>query len=178
VIKVCFVHSQGCFCRISCAKLPEYWTSRGSISRALRTNALVDHRWFPLREAIDLSTSTRRTLAVCYTVHWRPLTTVWRYLHPTAYCFFFVLLPVWRKIFKCASWVLYLVAVSAASWWTNWCLRYCCLPISDIFDAAPAHWSDLDRLGPGGGGFVSMMCWCGIGEEDDDEKMGEALRMI
>jgi hypothetical protein len=42
-----------------------------------------------------------------------------------------------------------LVAASAALMWTNWCLRSCCVPISDIFDEASANWPDLDPLGPG-----------------------------
>jgi hypothetical protein len=52
------------------------------------------------------------------------------------------------------------------------------VPISDVFDEAPANRPDLELLGPGGGGCISMSCWCGIGEEDDNEKMWEALRII
>jgi hypothetical protein len=71
-----------------------------------------------------------------------------------------------------------LVAASVASRWTTWCLRSCCVPISDIFDEASANWPDLDPLGPSRGGCVSIICWCGIGEEDDNEKRREALRII
>jgi hypothetical protein len=42
-----------------------------------------------------------------------------------------------------------LVPASAASWWTNWWLRSCCVPIFDVFDEVPAKWADLDPLGPG-----------------------------
>jgi len=178
VIKACFVHSRGCFSGNSSAKMPELTTSWCSISRTVRTNALVDHGCFPLRAAINWSRSSRRTPAICYMVNWRLLTAVWRYSHPTACCFLFVLLPVLRTIFKCASSVMCLVPASAASRWTNWCLRSCCVPISDIFNEASANWLDFDLLGPGWGGCVSMICWCGIGEEDDNEKMWEALRII
>jgi len=37
---------------------------------------------------------------------------------------------------------------------------------------------DLDPLGPGWGGCVSMTCWCGMEEEDDTEKKWEVLRII
>jgi hypothetical protein len=35
-----------------------------------------------------------------------------------------------------------------------------------------------DPLSPGRGGCVSIMYWCGRGEEDDNEKKWEALRTI
>jgi len=60
-----------------------------------------------------------------------------------------MLLPVLKMIFKCASCVMGLVAASAASRWTNWYLRSCCVPISDVFDEAPANWPHFDSLGPG-----------------------------
>jgi len=46
------------------------------------------------------------------------------------------------------------------------------------FDVAPANRPNLDPLLPGWGGGVSMICWVGIGEEDDNEKKWEALRTI
>jgi len=144
----------------------------------VQTNALVDHGCFPLRTTINWSRISRRTAAICYTVNWWLLTAVWRYSHPTGCCFLFVLLPVLRTIFKCSSSVMYLVAASAPSRWTNWCRRSCCVPTSDIFDEASANWPAIDPLGPGWCGCVSMICWCGIGEEDDNEKMWEALRII
>jgi len=52
------------------------------------------------------------------------------------------------------------------------------MPVGDIVDVAPTNWLDLDPLSPGGGGCVSMVCWCGIGEEDDNEKKWEVLRTI
>jgi len=47
-----------------------------------------------------------------------------------------------------------------------------------VFDVAPANLSVFDPLSPGGGGSVSVMCWCGIGEKDDNERKWEALRTI
>jgi len=94
---------------------------------------------------------------------------VWIYLHPTASCFLFVLLPVFQMIFKSASWVIFLLAALAALRCTNWCLHCCCVLISNVCDEAPAHRLDLDLLGRGCGGSESMICWCGIGEEDDNE---------
>jgi len=52
------------------------------------------------------------------------------------------------------------------------------VPISVVFDEAPANRLDLDPFGPGGGGCVSMICWCGIEDEDDNEKKWEVLRII
>jgi len=70
------------------------------------------------------------------------------------------------------------MAALAASRWTNWCLRSCCLPISDVFVEVPANRLDLDPLGPGGGSYVSMICWCGVAEEADNENTWEVLRII
>jgi hypothetical protein len=52
------------------------------------------------------------------------------------------------------------------------------VPITDIFDVVPAVRQDLDSFGLGCGGCVYMICWCGIGEEDDPEKQWEVLRII
>jgi len=52
------------------------------------------------------------------------------------------------------------------------------VPRISIFDVVPANRLLFDPLSPGGGGRVSMMCWCGIGEEDDNERKWEALRTI
>jgi len=71
-----------------------------------------------------------------------------------------------------------LVAASAASWWTDWYQGSSCVPISDVLDEAPANWPDVDLVGPGWGGCVSMICCCGIGEEDDNEMIWKALRII
>jgi len=52
------------------------------------------------------------------------------------------------------------------------------VPSISVFDEAPANRPVIDPLPPGGGGCVSMMCWCGIGVEDDNERKWEALRTI
>ena len=70
------------------------------------------------------------------------------------------------------------MAALAASQRTNWCLRSCCLPKTGVYKEAPTNQLDLDLLGPGRGGFVSVIHWCGIGEEDDNEKKWEVLRII
>jgi len=82
------------------------------------------------------------------------------------------------NVFTWASWVIFLVAASAASRWTNWCLHCCCVPISDVFNVAPANRLDFDPLAAGWGGCVSIICWCGIGEKDDKEEKWEVLRTI
>jgi len=48
----------------------------------------------------------------------------------------------------------------------------------DIFDEEPANGLDLDRLLPAWGGCISMICWCGIGVEDDNEKKWDVLTII
>jgi len=52
------------------------------------------------------------------------------------------------------------------------------VPRISVFDIAPANWPVFDPLSSGGGGWVSMMCRCGIGEKDDNERKWEALRII
>jgi len=178
VINACLVHSRGCLSRNSSVKIAELTTSWCSISRTVRTNAFVDHGGFPLLAAINSLHSSLRTPAVPYTVHWLPIASIRIHSHLTACCFLFFLLPVSRTIFKCASWVICLVAALAASRWTTLGLRSCCVPRISGFDVAPANLPVFDPLSPGGGGCVSMMCWCGIGEEDDNEMKWEALRTI
>jgi len=178
VINACFDQSLGSLSWNSSTKIPELMTSWCYISHTGRRNALFDHGGFPLQIAINWSHNSRRTPVTWYTVNWRPFTMVWRYSHPTACCFLLVLLPVLWTIFNCASWVIFLVAALAPSQWTNWGLCSCCVLLSAVFDEAPANRLDSDSLRPGWGGCVSMICWCGIGEEDDNEKKWEVLRII
>jgi len=177
VIKACFVHSRGRLSGNSSGKITELTTSRCSISRTVRTNAVVDHGGFPVRAAMNSLHSSLRTPAVGYKVNWPPFASIRIYSHPTACCFLFLLLPVLRTIFKCTSWVICLVATLAASPWTNLCLRSCCVPRISVFDVVPANLPVFDPLPPAGGGCVSKMCWCGIGEEDDNERKWETLRI-
>ena len=71
-----------------------------------------------------------------------------------------------------------MMAALAVLWWTNRCQHSCCVPIRVVFDEAPANRLDLDQFRPGWGGCVSVMCRCGIAEEDDNEKKWEVLRII
>jgi len=178
VIKACFIHSWGCLSGNLSVKIPALRTLRCLILLTVRTNSLVEHGGFPLQAAIYRTSSSLLTPSVCYAVIWRPFTTIWIYLHPNARCFLFVLLPVLQTNFKCASWGIFLVTAVAATGWTNWCLHSCCALMSDPFDHAPANRLDFDPLSPGWGGCVFRICWCGIGEEDDDEKKWEVLRNI
>jgi hypothetical protein len=52
------------------------------------------------------------------------------------------------------------------------------VPRISVFGVVPANLPEFDPLSPGGGGCVSIMYWCGIGEEDDYERKREALRTI
>jgi hypothetical protein len=45
-----------------------------------------------------------------------------------------------------------------------------------VFHVAPANLLVFDPLSPGGGSCLSIMCGCGIGEEDDNQRKWEALR--
>jgi hypothetical protein len=49
---------------------------------------------------------------------------------------------------------------------------------SSSFEVAPADLAVFDPLSPAAGGCVSMMCWCGRGEEDDNERKWVALRTV
>jgi len=178
VINAWFVHSWGCSSGNSSAKIPELTTSWCSIWRTVRTNAFIDHGGFPLRAAINALRSSLWTPAVRYTFNWPPFASIWIYSHPTACCYLFFLFPVLRTIIKCASWVICLVAALAASRWSNFCLSSWCLSRTSVFVVAPANRPVFNPLSPGGGGYVSMMCWRGIGEEDDNERKWEALRTI
>ena len=178
MIKACFVHCRGCVSANSSAQIPELTTSWCSISWIVRTNAFDYHGGFPLWAAINWSHSSLQTPPVCCTINCRPFTMIWIHSHPTACCFSLLLLPVLGMIFECASWVISLVAALAASGWPTWCLLSCCVPIIAVLDVAPANRLDWDLLPPGWGGCVSMICWDGIGEQDDNEKIWEALSTI
>jgi len=158
VIKACFVHSRGFLSRISSARIPELTTSWCSISPTVRTNACADHGCFLLQAATSWSRSSLRTSTVRYTINSRRFTMICICLHPTACCFLFLLLPVLWTIFKWASWVIFLVAASAASRWTCWCLHCCCFPMSDVFDVSPANRLDFDPLAAGWDDCDSVIC--------------------
>jgi len=162
VFKACFVHWRGCVLGHSYAKIPELTNSWCSIWRTVRMNSLVDHGGFPLCAAINLSRRSIGTPVIRYTVNWWPFTTVWIYSHPNQRCFLFALRSVLQTIFQSASWRILWVTALAELWWTHWGLRSGCVPMSDIFDEAPANQLDLDPLWPGWGCCVSMIYWCEI----------------
>jgi hypothetical protein len=99
-------------------------------------------------------------------------------LHSTACCVAILLLPVLGMIFKFASWVIFLVAPSAGSLWTNWCLQCCCKPMGNVFDVAPGNQLDAYLLTSDGDDYVSISCSCTLGKNDDNAKQWEVLRTI
>ena len=52
------------------------------------------------------------------------------------------------------------------------------MPRISGLDVAPTNRPVFDQLSAGGGGCVSIMCWSGMGEEDDNKRKWEALRTI
>jgi len=144
----------------------------------MRTKAFDNHGGFPLRAVINLLSSSLRTVAPHSTINWPLVALIRLHSHPTACCFWFFLLSVLRTIFLCAFCAICLVAALAASQWNNLCLPSCCVLRLSVFDVAPANLPVLDPLWPGAGDCVSVMCWFGIGEEDDNERKWEALMTI
>jgi len=169
VITDWLVHSRECLWRNSSAQMPELTTSWCSILRTVPIDSIVDHGGFPLQGAINWSRSSLPTPNFRYMVNWRPFTKVWIYWHPIACCFILLLLLVLRTIFQWASIVLCLEAALAASWWTNWCLGSCNVPLSDISKETPVDQLSSDLVYTGWVICVSIICWCGLGEDDDNE---------
>jgi hypothetical protein len=137
VIKTCFVHSCRCFSRNLCAKIPELTTLWCGISQTVLTNAFVDHGGFLLGVAIIWTRSFLRTAAVRYMNIWWLFTMVQIYSLLIACCFLLLLQPLLWTIFKCASWVIWLVAALAVSWCINWCLHSCCVPLWGVVRGCP-----------------------------------------
>jgi len=158
--------------------MPEYRTSWCSISRTVWIKAIVDHGGVLFCATRNWSCSFLRIPAVHYSIKWRPYTMIWTYSHPIVCYFLFLLLPVLRTIYKCASWVMFSVATMAASQWTIWCLHWCCVPSSDALDEAPIVSLDSDLLSPVWGAGAAMNCWCGKEEEDGNQKKWEVQRNI
>lgn len=131
------------------SKISKRASLRCSISRIVRTNDLCEQGGFPLRAVAHGSQSSLCTPGVWYPVNYSALITVWINSHHTACCVLLVLLPILWIIVQSASWVIFVLALSAMSHWTNCCLSCCFVPISDIFDQAPANCQDLDPHGPG-----------------------------
>jgi len=178
VINACFVHSRGRLSWNSSTKIPELMTSWCSILRTMRMDALVDHGGFPLRTEMNWSQSSLHTPSVYYMVCWPSFGLIWAYSHPIACCFSFLLLPVLRTISECASWDIFLEAALSALRWTNWCLPSRCVPESAVLGVMPIDPPGSVPFSPCWGVCVAMICWCRIGEEDDNEKKWEVLRNI
>ena len=98
---------------------------------------------------MNSSHSALRTPAVRYTVGWMVSTSIWIDPHPMACCFVFLLLPVSCTICRWASWVIMSVPTIAVSWWTNWCLRCCCVSQGGAFFEAPVVRLDSPSITPG-----------------------------
>jgi len=178
VINASFVHSWGPLSGNASAIIQPLTTSWCSILLTVRTNVYVDCAGFPLLALIQILHCSLQAPTVHCTINWLPFPSKWIYSHPTQCCFLFFLLLVWQTIFKCASWVICLGTALAASWWTNLCLRSWCVRRIAIFHVAPDNQLVFDPLSPAGGGCLSMMCWCGIREEDDKKRTWEALKTI
>jgi len=178
VIEACFIHSERCLSGNSSAKIAELTKSWWPISRTVRTNAVLDNGGLPLVASMTLLRRARSTPAVSHTVNWPPFASLWIDPHPTACGFMFLLLPVLQTIFKCASWIICLVAALAASRLTNLYLHSCGVPRISIFDIAPANLPIINPLLPGGRSSVCIMCCCGIEDEDDNDRKLEPLSNI
>jgi len=178
VIQAFVVHSWGWLSGNVSVKIPELTSLWCSTLWTVGTNAIVDYGGFLLWAAIHWSHSSLWTPAVHCMVNWRPFTFIRMCSHPTACWFSFLPDPVLWTMVKRASQVICLLAAFATSRWANWFLRWGRVPMIDIFDVPPANRQDLDPLAPGWEGCVSIICWRGIGGEDDDEKKWEDLRTI
>ena len=178
MIKACFVDSWGPLSQDYSTKVLVVTTSWCSNEWTVRTNASVNGGGFRLQGAINWSRSSQCTPAVQYIVSLVPSTLVWIHSHPKECCMLFLLLPVLRTIFKCASRVISAAAALAASWWTHWCPRCCGVWLGGALDAAPVIRLDSDPLAPCRGVCGVMICWSRKGEEDDDEKKWEVPKNI
>jgi hypothetical protein len=166
----CIAHMWGCLSGTSSAKMPELMTSRCFMSWTEETNAFDDHGGFVLWAAIKLLSSSLWTPAGRYMINWWLFILIWIHSHSMTSSFQFLLLSVWRTIFKCAMWVRCLDLILAASLWTTECLRSGCTPMIAILNVAPTNWLHLDPLPLGWGGCVTMICWCEIEKEDHKKR--------
>jgi len=130
----------------------------------VRTNALVHHGGCPLRVAIHWSCSSLRTPAECYIINWRPCTSILRLLHPIACCSLFLLFPVFRTIFNCASGVIFSVAAFAPSRWIMRCLGCSWVSAGGIWDEVPVVLLDSVPLSPCWGVCGATICCYGSEE--------------
>ena len=127
-----------------------------------RADTCLGRPWrFAVTGSDNWSCSSLRTPAVRYILSWPLSTRIWIDSHPIACCFLFLLLLDLRTFFKCASWVIFLVATIAASRWTNWCLRCCHVSPSGALIEAPVVQLNLAPIAPVGIVSGAMACCCG-----------------
>jgi len=174
MVKACLVHSRGFLSLNSSAKIPELTTSWWSISRTVRTNSLVDHGGSPLRATINWAHSSLSTPAVCYIIHWQPCTSIWRHIHPITCFFLFLLLPVLRKMFNCASRVMISLATFAASRRTKWCLRCSWVSAGGVLKEAPVVLLYSVPPSPCWGVCGARTCCCGSEEMMITKRSGKS----
>jgi len=160
VDKAWLVHSRRFLSLNSSVKIPERTTSRCSILRTVRRNALVDHGGFPLQAAINWSRSSSRSPAECDINYWRPCTSTRLHLHPIACCFLFFLIVVLRTILNCACSVRFLVAAFAASRWAKWCRRCSWVSAGCVSDETAVVLLDSVPLSPCCGARGAMIHCC------------------
>jgi len=172
VIIPCLVDSRGCLLRNLSMQIQQLTTTCSGILWTVWTHAMVDDGGIQFLVAIDWSRSYWHEPAVRNPAIWWLFTTLRKYSQPIASWSLLLLLPVWPTIFKSASWVTFLVAALAASRWTNCCLCSCVVPMSGVLDEAPIDRLDSDPLLPGWVVSTAKIRWCGIGEENHNEKSG------
>jgi len=73
-----------------------------SMSQTIQANDFVAHGGFPLCAAINWSGSSQCTRSVLSTVSRWPCTSIWIHSPPMAWCFSFLVLPVFWRIFEFA----------------------------------------------------------------------------
>jgi len=92
--------------------------------------------------------------------------------------FVFLLLQVSQTMCKCISWVIFLVATSAVLWCSDWCLRSCGLPQSNVVGLTPDDPAGLVPFSSRCGICVAMIFWREIEKEDDNEEKWDGLKNI
>jgi hypothetical protein len=130
-----------------------------------------------LREAINWSCSSPNTPAGRCILNWQWSTQLWIDSPPIAGCFIFSLLPVLRALFKWVSWVIFSVATIAASCWTNWCLRCCCVSPSGTLLEVPVIRPDSTPIAPGGTVSGAIACGCRILRKIITKRSGKCGRL-
>jgi len=174
VVNVCLVHSRAFLSLNSSVEIPELTTSSCSISQTVRPNALVDDRCFPLWAARNWSCSSLRTPAQCYIILWRSPTSSRVYSHPIVCCFLFLLLPVLRTIFMCASRVRFSVAAFAVSQWAKWCLGCSLVSAGGVLEEAPIVLLDSVPCSTCWGVCGAMICCSGSEEMMITKRSGKS----